>query len=293
MQVIVVCETLFTDDIVQFLSGNDRNPAEQHSSTSSSSEMMELSIRRPMQDDDDSMLVQLDSSPPTSQNPSPSSSDTDLAMYDDPNSTFDQEVPLMRNRAQRSRSAVSQQPQHSGFHCRCGLQGFLYNWLAVPIQKYRFVVLVVFIIMLGTSIGLDVQIQPSTKPPAFFKESTNLQQLLDLKYNMSSDSLNLNNVAPELIGKNIQSNFVDSPATQTVSTTKKPEESNRLQTRTPTSTPTPSPVTAEQSGSNQKTNIQGPKTPKLTPAPAKQATTQQRRKSSSQARTADKTSSLK
>ena len=275
----------FTDDIVQFLSGNDRNPAEQHSSTSSSSEMMELSIRRPTQGDDDSMLVQLDSNPPTSQNPSPSSSDTDLAMYDDPNSTFDQEIPLMRNRASQSRSAVSQQYQPSSCHCRCGLQGLLYYWLAVPIQKYRVVFLVLFIIKLGASIALNVQIQPSTKPPAFFKESTNLQQLLDLKYNMSSDSLNLNNVAPELIGKDIQTNFVDNPTTPTTPTTKRGRESNSLKTPTPTSTPAPSPATAEQSGSHHKTNILGPKeTPKVTPAPTKKKTTQRKRKSSSPTR---------
>ena len=113
----------FTDDIVQFLSGNDRNPAEQHSSTSSSSEMMELSTRRPTQDDD-SMLVQLDRSPPTSQNPSPSSSDSDLAMYDDPNNSFDQEVPLMRDRGSQSRSAVSQQRQHNSCHAEVDYRAF-------------------------------------------------------------------------------------------------------------------------------------------------------------------------
>lgn len=276
---LLFMKLFFTDDIVQFLSGNNRNPAEQYSSTSSSSEAMELSLRRPTQGDDDSMLVEMDSSPRTSQNPSPSSSDTDLAMYDDPNSMFDQDVPLMHNRALQSRSAVPQRHQHSSYHCGCGLQGFLYHWLALPIQKYRFVVLVVFIIVLGTSIGLDVQIQPSTKPPAFFKESTNLQQLLDLKYNMSSDSLNLNNVAPELIGKNIQSNFIDSPITPSTPTTKKGKESNGL--KTPSSTPTPSPATAEQSGSHQKTNILGPKTPKVTPAPTKKPVTQRKKKSSS------------
>ena len=239
---------------------------------------MELSlIRRPTQGDDDSMLVQMDSSPHTSQNPSPSSSDTDLAMYDDPNSMFDQDVPLMHNRASQSRSTVPLQLQHSSYHSRCGLQGFLYHWLALPIQKYRFVVLVVFIIVLGTSIGLDSQIQSSTKPPAFFKESTNLQQLLALKYNMSSDSLNVNNVAPELIGKNIQSNFIDNPATPTTPTTKKGKESNSL--KTPSSTPTPSPATAEQSGSHQEPNIQGP-TPKVT-ATTKKPVNQRKNVSSS------------
>ena len=124
----------FTDDIVQFLSGNDRNPAEQHYSTSSTSEMMELSTRRPTQDDDDSMLVQLDRSPPTWQNPSPSSSDSDLAMYDDPNSTFDQEAPLMRTTGSQSRSAVS----HNSCHCRCGLQGFFVSLVSCSNTEVSF-----------------------------------------------------------------------------------------------------------------------------------------------------------
>lgn len=232
-----------------------------------------------MQDDDDSLLVQLDSSPPSSQNPSPSSSDTDLVMFGDPNSTFDQVVPLMRNRSSQPRPAVFQQGQHNrGCHCRCGLQSFMYHWLGVPIQKFRFVFLAFFLIILAVSIGLDVQIQPSTKPPAFFKESTNLQQLLNLKYNMSSDKLNLNNVAPELIGNSIQSNFIDGPTTRTTPTTKA-KESNGL--KTPTSTSTPSPATAEQSGSHQD-HVQhhDGKTSKATSPTTTKTTTKQNKKQS-------------
>lgn len=282
----------FTDDIVQFLSGNDRNHAQHQPSTSSpssSSEVLELSTRQPVQDDDDSLLVQLDSSPPTSQNPSPSSSDTDLAMYDDPNSTFDQAVPLMRNRSSQPRAVASQQGQHNrGWHYRCGLQSFMYHWLGVPIQTYRFVVLAVFLIVLAGSIGLDVQIQPSTKPPAFFRESTNLQQLLNLKYNMSSDKLNLKNVAPELIGNSIQTNFVDGPGT---TPTTKATESNGL--KTPTSVSTPSPKTAEQSGSDQKPNIQGQKTPKVTPPTTTKTTTQRKKKTTLATRPSKKPSTSK
>ncbi|XP_078374519.1 protein dispatched homolog 3-like [Oculina patagonica] len=280
------------DDIVQFLSGNDRNHTQHQSSTSSSSEVLELSTRRPVQDDDDSLLVQLDSSPPTSQNPSPSSSDSDLAMYDDPNGTFDQGVPLMRNRSLHARPAVFQQGQHNkGCHLSCGLQSFMYHWLGVPIQKFRFVVLAVFLLVLVGSIALDVQIQPSTKPPAFFKESTNLQQLLDLKYNMSSDKLNLKNVAPELIGNSIQSNFIDGPTTHTTPTTKA-KESNGL--KTSTSSSTPSPATAEQSGSHQKTNILQPgKTPKATPPTTTKTTTKKNKNTHFPTRPAKKTSTLK
>lgn len=272
----------FTDDIVEFLSGNDRNCVQYHSSTSSSSEVMELSIRRPVQDDDDSLL-QLDRSPPSSRNPSPSSSDTDLVMYDDPNGTFDQEMPLMRNRSSQPRPAVS---QHDRPDSDCGLQSFIYHWLGVPIQKYRFVVLGCFLIILAGSIAFDMQIRPSTKPPAFFKESTNLQQLLDLKYNMSSDSLNLNNVAPELIGNSLQSNFIDTPSPPTRPTTKA-AESNGL--KTPTSSSTPSPKTAEQSGSNQKTNILQPKTPKGTPPTTKKTTTRKNKKTPRRTRPTAKT----
>ena len=275
----------FTDDIVQFLSGNDGSHAQLQSS-SSSSEVIELSIRTPVQDDD-SQLVQLDSSPPNSHSPSPSSSDTDLAMYDDPNSTFDlQAMPLMRNRASQPRPAVSQQGQHNrGRHCRCGLQAFLYHWLAVPIQKYRYAILGGFIIILGTTIGLDVQIRPSTKPPAFFKETTNLQQLLDLKYNMSSDKLNLNDMAWELVGSDIQANGIDTPTP-----TKKSKENNGL--KTPASTPTQSPATAEQPGPHQKTNILQPKTSESKVTPATKTTTQQKKKTSTPTPSSKKTSTL-
>lgn len=272
----------FTGDIVEFLSGNDRNSVQHESSTSSSSEVMELSARQPVQDDDESLL-QLDRSPPRSQNPSPSSSDTDLVMFDDPNNTFDQEMPLMRDGSSQPRPAVSQRDRP---HSDCGLQSFIYHWIGVPIQKYRFVVLGVFLVILVGSIALDVQIRPSTKPPAFFKKSTNLQQLLDLKYNMSSDSLNLKNVAPELIGNDIQSNFIDTPTPQTRPTTKA-TESNGM--KTPTSSSTPSPKTAEQSGSHQKTNMLQPKTPKGTPPTTTKTTTQKNKKTSLPTRPSVKT----
>jgi len=242
--------TLFADDIVQFLSGNDRN-SNHNQSASTSLEEMELSSRTPIQDDDDSSLLQLNNSPPNSQSPSPSSSDSDLAMYDDPNSTFDlQMAPLMRRTTSQPRSRVTQQNQcDKGCICWGGLQGFLYHWLAVPIKEFPFIFLGMFLLILTGSIALDTQIRASTKPPAFFKEDTNLQQLLYLKYNMSSDSLNINNLAWDLIGSVKQTNNVDNPTTKPRTTH---TESNGIKS----STPAPSPVTADQTGGQPNGNVQ-------------------------------------
>lgn len=249
MSVSIYHATLFADDIVQFLSGNDRSHAHSQS-LSTSSEVLELSSRMPVQDDDDDSLLQLNSSSPNSQSPSPSSSDSDLAMYDDPNSTFNQQLaPLVRHRASPPRPGDSNQRDQRNSACTCsgGLQGVLYKWLGVPIQKYPLVVVGCFVVILVSSIALDAQIRASTKPPAFFKESTNLQQLLSLRYNMSSDNLNVNDLAWDLVGNDIkQSNNADNPTTTTQPTTK-PKETNGATS----SKPTP-----QQPGRRPKTNIQ-------------------------------------
>lgn len=240
------------DDIVQFLSGNGHNRLQDQPTLT---EEMELSSRAPVNpqddDDDDSMLLQLSNSP-SSQSPSPSTSDTDLAMFDDVNSTFEQQMtPLVQHTSTQPRARNHREDQHSkACVCGGGLQAFLYHWLGVPIQKYPIVVLIGFLLILGASIALDTQIQPSTKPPAFFKESTNLQQLLYLKYNMSSDKLDVKGLADELKGVSVkQSNNVDNPATEP---TTKPKETNGVKS----STPIPTRATAVAPGPQPKTNIQ-------------------------------------
>ena len=122
----------------------------------------------------------------------------------------------MHRRSLQTRQGQPHQSHNNGCcRCRCGLQSILYHWLAVPIQKYRYGVLIIFILILGLSIGLDSQIRPSTKPPAFFKESTNLQQLIELKYNMSSEPLRTNDVAADqLVNEFQQSNNADKPITK-------------------------------------------------------------------------------
>ena len=182
-----------------------------------------------MDDDDDDQLLLLDNS-------SPSLSDSDLGMFDDPNGTFDQQtMPLVHGH-----TSLEQRPSTQPHACGGSFQSLLYHYLALPIKKYPLVVLVSFCIILGVSIILDTQIQASTKPPSFFKESTNLQQMWNLKYNMSGDSLNVNELSLDFMGDRIdQPNDADSPTEKP--TGKKGTETNVLKN---TKKSTPSPATA-------------------------------------------------
>lgn len=264
----------FADDIVQFLSGNYQNRTASEPSSASSDEL-ELSVRQSFQEeDDDDRLLQLDSSGPNSQSPSPSSSDCDLAMYDDPNGTFNMQLstPLMRSRTSQSRTTVRQTGQSGNI-----LQSFLYHWLGVPIKKYPIVVVVCFVMALVASITLDSMIHASTKPPAFFKESTNLQQLLYLKYNMSSDNLNVNDLGLDIIGNdNVHSNQIPNQLTKPPKA--KTTETNELKS----STAIPSPATAAQPpGGPKSSGIQQQSNPtKSTTSAHRQTTTLPPKKSS-------------
>ena len=181
------------------------------------------------EDDDDDQLLRLDSNGPNSQSPSPSSSDCDLAMYNDPTCDMQLSTPLMWRRTSRSRTTVRQTGQSGNI-----LQRLLYHWLGVPIKKYPIVVVVCFVMVLVASITLDSMIHASTKPPAFFKESTNLQQLLYLKYNMSSDNLNVNDLGSDIIGIDIHSNQIPN---LTLPPKTKATETNGL--KSPTTSPSP------------------------------------------------------
>ncbi|CAH3038187.1 unnamed protein product [Porites lobata] len=260
------------DDIVQFLSGNDQNRTASEPSSASSVEL-ELSVRQSFQEeDDDDQLLQLDSNGSNSQSPSPSSSDCDLAMYSDPNGTFDMQLstPLMRSRTSQSRTTVRQTGQSGNF-----LQSFLYHWLGVPIKKYPIVVVVCFVMVLVASITLDSMIHASTKPPAFFKESTNLQQLLYLKYNMSSDNLNVNDLGLDIIGNdNVHSNQIPNPKTPKTTAT----ETNGL--KSPTTIPSPA-TAAQRPGKPKSSGIQLQSNPtKSTTSAYRQTTTLPPEKSS-------------
>ncbi|XP_033763193.1 protein dispatched homolog 3-like [Pecten maximus] len=69
------------------------------------------------------------------------------------------------------------------------LQGFTFHCIARPMTHIRWGVLVLSLVILGVSIGLMIQLTPATRPPQLFRADTNLQMLLDLKSNLSVDTI--------------------------------------------------------------------------------------------------------
>lgn len=69
------------------------------------------------------------------------------------------------------------------------LQGFTFHCIARPLTHIRWGVLVMSLVVLGVSVGLMVQLTPATRPPQLFRADTNLQMLLDLKSNLSVDTI--------------------------------------------------------------------------------------------------------
>ncbi|XP_033641919.1 protein dispatched homolog 3-like isoform X2 [Asterias rubens] len=69
------------------------------------------------------------------------------------------------------------------------LQSILYNCVATPVIKGRWIVVLGYLVIFGVSLGLVVQINPANRPPALYNPDTNLQQLLDLAYNFSGSDI--------------------------------------------------------------------------------------------------------
>ncbi len=69
------------------------------------------------------------------------------------------------------------------------LQSILFNFVATPIIKGRWLVVVGYLVIFAISLGLVVHINPANRPPALYNEDTNLQQLLDLAYNFSGSDI--------------------------------------------------------------------------------------------------------
>ncbi|XP_033097772.1 protein dispatched homolog 3-like isoform X2 [Anneissia japonica] len=70
-----------------------------------------------------------------------------------------------------------------------GLEVFLAQFVAEPVKRFRVWVIVGFLVILGVSMGLVLQIQPASQPPTFYSEDSNLQELMDLAYNLSSSNI--------------------------------------------------------------------------------------------------------
>ncbi|KAH3824631.1 hypothetical protein DPMN_126468, partial [Dreissena polymorpha] len=66
------------------------------------------------------------------------------------------------------------------------LQAILYYYVAIPVIKGRWIILVITTLLLCVSLGLLTQLKASTKPPQFFRSDTNIQRLLDLKTKYSA-----------------------------------------------------------------------------------------------------------
>ncbi|XP_071945644.1 protein dispatched homolog 3-like isoform X2 [Antedon mediterranea] len=83
----------------------------------------------------------------------------------------------------------SNQQDWSASNLSKGLQVFMARFVAEPVIKFRVWFIVGFVLLLGGSIGLVMQIQPASQPPTFYSEESNLQQLMDLAYNLSSSNI--------------------------------------------------------------------------------------------------------
>ncbi|XP_071482026.1 protein dispatched homolog 3-like [Diadema antillarum] len=70
-----------------------------------------------------------------------------------------------------------------------GLQRLLHGYVAIPVMKARWAIIVLFCIILGVTIALVSQLQPASRPPALYRPDTNLQRLLDLAYNFSGKDI--------------------------------------------------------------------------------------------------------
>lgn len=133
-------------------------------------------------DDGDEALLQM-----SDQNQNPVASDDEdlLQMPEEVEIT----TPLIP--AQNLSSETAQNYSVSeGLTCGSKLQEFLFHFIALPVLKGRYVVLMFFLVILGSSLYLNTRIKTSQKPPQFFKKSTNLQQFMELRYNTSSNNPN-------------------------------------------------------------------------------------------------------
>ncbi|KAK3589530.1 hypothetical protein CHS0354_041654 [Potamilus streckersoni] len=125
-------------------------------------------------EDDDVAMLSLDNPVPVSAN----------ITYDDDPLELPNDIP---NDEDSSEAFVNYTTNREERFCNLGslMQAVLYHYLAVPVIKVRWIILGISLIILGVSISLVTQLHPSTKPPQFFRENTNIQRLLNLKANYS------------------------------------------------------------------------------------------------------------
>ncbi|XP_067826742.1 protein dispatched homolog 3 [Heptranchias perlo] len=69
------------------------------------------------------------------------------------------------------------------------LQDVLYHFVALPAVNGKWIILGLYIITLVMSIGFATQLRPASRAPLLFSPDTNIQVLLDLKYNLSAEGI--------------------------------------------------------------------------------------------------------
>ncbi|XP_032903904.1 protein dispatched homolog 3 [Amblyraja radiata] len=89
--------------------------------------------------------------------------------------------------------APEAQPPNNGMHhpgqLITWLQDALYYFIALPAVKGKWIILGLYIITLVMSIGFTTQLRPASRAPLLFSPDTNIQVLLDLKYNLSAEGI--------------------------------------------------------------------------------------------------------
>ncbi|XP_038677732.1 protein dispatched homolog 3 isoform X2 [Scyliorhinus canicula] len=69
------------------------------------------------------------------------------------------------------------------------LQDVLYHFVVLPAVKNKWIILGLYIITLVMSIGFAIQLRAASRTPLLFSPDTNIQVLLDLKYNLSAEGI--------------------------------------------------------------------------------------------------------
>ncbi|MGH0130051.1 UNVERIFIED_CONTAM: hypothetical protein FKN15_040788 [Acipenser sinensis] len=83
----------------------------------------------------------------------------------------------------------SQLEQHSPGFISSHILGALQRWVARPVIAGRRVIVGVYGAILLVSAGLSTQLCPASRSPLLFSPDTNIQTLLDLKYNLSAEGI--------------------------------------------------------------------------------------------------------
>ncbi|XP_052759901.1 protein dispatched homolog 3-like [Mya arenaria] len=109
-------------------------------------------------------------------------------------------------------------------HLGAKLQATLYHYMVVPVIKARWFIIGITTILLFVSVGLLTQLKTSTKPPQFFREDTNIQQLLNLKSRYSAiDTVTCNDCSAIYSLGEKASQKIPTPSIKQLTTTKQTE----------------------------------------------------------------------